>query len=403
MTDNKPIKPEIKTHFRPSFLRSKEEREKSNIEQLTKSDSNIYIPSVQELKDEVLKKKRSPEEVFARLKKAEKKITQQVGLPNVEYEEHNPRFMKSLPRFELKYKDHSGIIIAKACLRKYFYSEILNLIPKDKVNIYFPWGSAYHIFRQRLSELYGFGENEPRQFDEGKAKKAFAKANIEGLKYWMQHGKDQKPDSKLDWFTVDRLNKSFLIAFRYWADERKKNQVKVLEVEQYFNLKLKDGNYIQGRIDEFILKMDKFWVRDFKTTSKPEVWYEKTLQPNNQIKTYTWGGSELSKKRASGGVLQVLFNGKSTKKEEKGPDVFEKIADITEYELEQWEDEQVHWNSILADCREKDSWPMSEVGCAWCEYQKVCIKGTEASQVYQIEQNFTRRLRNPQNVFDEDE
>lgn len=402
MADEKIVKPEVTTTFRPSILRGKEAREKSDNEQLTKSDSQIYIPSVQELKDQLLAKKRSPDEVFARLRKAETKIQTQVGLPNVEYEEHNPRFMKSLPRFELKYKDHSGIIIAKQCKRKYFYSEVLNLIKRDTVNIYFPWGTSYHIFRQLLSEQYGFGANEPRIFDEDKAKKAFAKANLAGLKYWMQFGQDQKPDSKLAWFTVDRLQQSFLNAFQHWVKERKLGQVKVLEVEQFFIIQIKDGNYVQGRIDEFTEKLDKFWVRDFKSTSKSEDWFEKNLQPNNQVKTYSFGGSRLTGREVSGAILQAMFNAKSTKEGPKGPEVFEKIADVTPYELEMWETEQVHWNKELQQCRETDVWPMTEHGCAWCEYQKVCLKGTEASQVYQIEQNFTRRLRNPQNTIDEE-
>lgn len=400
--DEKPIKPEVKSVFKPTILRSKDEREKSDVQQLTKTDSSIYIPTVQELKEQLLAKKRNPEDVFARLKKAESKIQTQVGLPNVEYEEHNPRFMRTLPRFELKYKDHSGIIVAKGCKRKYFYSEVLNLIRKDTVNIYFPWGTSYHIFKQRMSEIYGFGDKEPRLFDEGLAKKAFAKANIEGLKYWMQYGQDQKPDSKLAWFTVDRLQQSFIKSFQYWVKERKLGQVKVLEVEQFFIIQIKDGNYVQGRIDEFTIKMDKFWVRDYKTTSKSEDWFEKTLQPNNQVKTYSFGGARLTGRNVSGAILQAMFNAKSTKEGPKGPDIFEKIADVTEYELDQWEKEQVHWNKELAQCREDDVWPMSEVGCAWCEYQKVCLKGTEASQVYQIEQNYTRRLRNPQNTIDEE-
>src|SRR5262245_53180917 len=56
-----------------------------------------------------------------------------------EFEIHeNPRFMKEIRRVEMKHKDHSGIFIAKRCLREYFYSEVLGMVLPENVNVYLP-------------------------------------------------------------------------------------------------------------------------------------------------------------------------------------------------------------------------------------------------------------------------
>jgi len=333
--------------------------------------------------------------IFDRLKKTEAPKKEIKGLKNVEYEEHNPRFMKQFPRHELLHKDHSGIIVAKGCLRKYFYREVINLVPRENNVIFLPWGTAYHIFQERLSELYGYGENEPPRYDEEKAKASFKQAASEATKYWHEHGEDQKVGTKYDWFTTERFYASCVEAFEFWVNERKLGRVKIISIEQYFNVQIKDGRYVQGRTDEVVEIKDELWGRDYKSTSKPQEWFKNGLNPNNQIRTYTYGTSKLASRHVRGLLIQALYNGKSTKKGDKGPDVFEEIIEVSDYELNIWEEEQVQWNNILELCREKDIWPQNESQCSWCEYRIVCSKSSEASMVYTLENKFQHRLRDP--------
>jgi len=375
------------------------------------------IPIVEEARGKIIEKERKEENieirekvqemlnkqanVFDRLKKTSGAPKDVSGLKNVEYEDHNPRFMKQFPRHELKHKDHSGIIIAKQCLRKYFYREILNLITNEHNVIFLPWGTAYHIYREKLSELYGYGENEPKVYDEEKAKDAHKQAAREATAYWHKHGEDQKVGTKYDWYTTERFYSSLVKAFEHWVSERKLGRVKVITIEQYFNVQIKDGRYVQGRTDEVVEIKDELWGRDFKTTGKPQEWFKNQLNPNNQVRTYTFGTSRLSNRNVRGILIQALFNGKSTKQGPKGPDIYEEIIEVTDYELEQWEEEQVQWNNILELCREKDVWPQTETQCAWCEYNIVCRKGSEASMVYTLENKFQKKLRDPSRMDDE--
>jgi hypothetical protein len=346
-------------------------------------------------KDRVKAKLESQSGIFDKLKKKEETPKDTSGLANVEYEEHDPRFMKQFPRHELYAKDHSGIIVAKVCLRKYFYREVINLVPTENSVIFLPWGTAYHIYRERLSELYGYGESEPKTYDEEKAKEAHKQAAREATKYWHEHGEDQKPGTKWDWFTTERFYASCAKAFEHWVNEKKLGKVKVLSIEQYFNIQIKDGRFVQGRTDEVVEVREELWGRDFKSTSKPQEWFKNQLSPNNQVRTYSFGTARLSNRPVRGMLIQALYNGKSTKKGPKGPDVYEEIIEVTDYEIEMWEEEQVQWNNILELCREKDVWPQNEMQCAWCEYNIVCRKGTEAAMVFKLENAFQQRLRDP--------
>lgn len=341
--------------------------------------------------------------IYEKLKKKEHKPTQVDGLSGVEYERHdNIRFMKALPRHELLYKDSSSIIVAKKCIREYFYRYVLNRKPGLSNKIFLPWGTAYHLFRKVLSEEYGYGDNTPPKHDHEKAKEAFKKAARAGTTYWHKHGEDQKPDSKYDWYTTERLYSSFIKAFEHWTLERKQGKVKVLAIEQYFVVQLSDGRFIQGRIDEIVEVNGELWGRDFKTTSKDESFFERELSPNNQVRTYTFSNKELSNRPVRGLIIQALYNAKSTSKGDKGPSVYEKPIEVTEYELSQWEKEQILWNEFLDLCRTDDVWPQSEGRhCGFCDYHQVCKRPTEASMVHCLETKYVHELWNPAKTDDD--
>jgi hypothetical protein len=49
------------------------------------------------------------------------------------------------------------------------------------------------------------------------------------------------------------------------------------------------------------------------------------------------------------------------------------------------------WNSIITKAREEDNYPMSEVGCSFCPYHKVCTAGNEAAAMYTLESEYNLR------------
>lgn len=331
-----------------------------------------------------------PQESRETVSKALLALEAEAPVVEMELEEHNPRFMARYARYEPKIKDSHAIRILKTCPRKYFYEIVLGRVSSEKA-IVFVWGLAYHKFREFLSKNYGFGDTEPARYDDEKAKMAYVTAAQKGLQYWLKHGSDQPPDSKFAYMTLLRLQKSFEVAFAHWKKERLLGRIKVIAVEQAFNFQLPDGTYSSGRADEIVLWNDLPWGRDFKTTSKDTAFYARQLAPNDQFTRYTVGETAITGQQVRGQIIELLFNAKPTKKETKGPEVFELTASRTPSELDTFVKEQVVINRTLQIYRETDVWPMHETACAFCPFHSVCVKPTEESQMAQLEQHFIVR------------
>lgn len=319
-----------------------------------------------------------------------------------ELEEHPVRklFPSITERVEPKSRDSTAMRVAYTCWRKYFYQIVLGYMTREK-SVFLAWGSAYHLFREHLSINYGYGDNTPRMWDEAKAQQAFAKAAYIGLEYWKKHGVEQPAGSKYEQFTTERFLRSLKTAYEHWKNERQQGLIKVLAVEQIFNVQLKDGSFTTGKADEIVLWRDSIWGRDFKTTSKDQAYFSKGLTPNDQFTRYTFAESKLAGKPIRGIIAQALYNGKPTKSDTKGPLIYEIPVERTAAELATWEDEQVVWNKMLQMCRETDTWPMTPTNCSFCEYHKVCQQVTEPAREHYLKANYTYRPWDPGNIEDD--
>lgn len=312
----------------------------------------------------------------------------------VKNEIHQPSkqlFMAKFDRYEPVVIDHTAIITAKKCLRMYFFQIVLGRVPRDEP-VVFAWGSAYHKFREVLERAYGIGDEMPKQFDEPKAMEAFQKAMQAGIEYWQKNGSEQGPESNFSWMTSARLLRSFAVAFKHWVIEKKRGVIEVIAVEQPFNIELKDGTFRGGRADQIVRWSGRIWGRDFKTTSKDSAFYQRTLDPNEQFTGYTFCESKLTGgEQVQGQIVELLYNSKPTKKEERGPEIISLTASRTKWQLDEWEEDHAFWVDIIKMARERDRYPLSEVNCNWCPYHAVCKQGSEASQIYQLETSYKLR------------
>jgi PD-(D/E)XK nuclease superfamily len=300
-------------------------------------------------------------------------------------------FMSQLPRFEPVNRDHTADIAAKQCLRKYFYQIVLARQPKDDA-VYFAWGTAYHRFRQVLENEYkkrsnGYGF----KFNEAEALAAFGIGLMTGVRYWTERGKEQGIESKFSWMTEKRFIASCKIAFEHWKIEKKQGKIEVLAIEQPFNVSMPDGSNRGGTADQIVRWQGKVWGRDFKTTSKDSSFYERTLDPNDQFTGYTYCEGLLKGERIEGQLVELLYNGKSTKKEQKGPEIITLVASRTEYQLKDWAKGHKFWMKVLELAREEDNYPMSEVGCSFCQFHEVCTAPNEAKAINLLENKYNLR------------
>jgi hypothetical protein len=305
-------------------------------------------------------------------------------------EHPNKRFMAKYHRYEPKVKDSTAVKFLKLCARKYFYTIVLGRVSLED-EVIFAWGSAYHVFREILEKEYGYGPDAPVRYDETKAAHAFVKAHAAGMKHWKEHGKDQEPEAKYGFMTAGRLFLSFKAAFKHWENEKKIGRIKVIAVEAPLIVQLADGSYTGGKADQIIRVNGKSWGRDFKTTTIDLKYYPRSLEPNDQFTRYTLMEEKVVGERLQGQFVEVLYNNKPTKKESKGPLIDLFTTERTPYQLNLFEQENVHWNRILELNREHDIWPMQENACWNCIFHSVCKKGSEEGMMSQLEQFFKVR------------
>lgn len=314
---------------------------------------------------------------------------------DIEIEEHLPieqrKLMARMPRYEPKIKDHSTIVEFIRCDRAYFYKFVLARVPKEDV-VFFAWGQAYHTFRYVLERDYGYGDNAPPKYDEQRAAIAVGNAIAKGLEHWKKYGKDQPVGTKYDFMTQHRLLMSFKHAFAHWKKEKEQGRIKVIAIEQAFNIRLPDGTYRSGRADQIVKWNGRTWGRDFKATTKEREWFERGLEPNDQFTGYTYCEGKLVGEVVQGQIVELMHNKKETKTKSGGPEIIELTTSRTPYQLQKWEEEIQHINRQLELNRKEDVWPMKAVSCAWCPYHSVCTKPSEGAMMAQLEAMYTLRI-----------
>ena len=286
-------------------------------------------------------------------------------------------FMSRYERFEPLILDHTAISTAKHCKRSYFFQIVLGRVPKV-TPVYFAFGSAYHKFREHL------------ELSDGDFKVALAAA----LKVWdRDQGKDPEVGGRFDFMTRLRLMQSCAVGYKQFETERARKQIVVIQVEQPFNVEIGTGTgeYTSGRFDQIIRWNGKLWGRDFKTSSKPGIYYERGLDPNDQFTRYTYAEAKLCGETIRGQLIETLFNAKGTKKGQVGPDIKTFLVERSGFQLSDWERDELHFRKELDLARSEDVWPKNEKACGFCQFHSVCKMPSETGQMMKLQSEFDVR------------
>jgi hypothetical protein len=307
----------------------------------------------------------------------------------VEIREHpNKTFMEKFERFEPKILDSTAIQLAKMCKRKYFFQIVLGKVSRV-TPVYFNFGSAYHKFREVL-ELSYMGNND--MFRTPRLDGDFKAALQAATTYWDKHQRHDPPaGDKFDFMTKLRLQQSCLVAYEHWQKEKQQGQIKVLVVEQPFNVQIIDEEYTSGRFDQIVSFNGKIWGRDFKTSSKDGMYYQRGLTPNDQFTRYTYAESKLKGERVQGQLIEVLYNAKSTKTAQKGPTITMIPVGRTDFELDDWERDELQIRKELDLARQTDTWVKNEGHCIFCPFHSVCKMPSIAGQMSKLDYEWDTR------------
>lgn len=309
------------------------------------------------------------------------------------------RFMPELERMEPLILDHTAIITAKRCLRAYFFQIVCGGVPRGDSPQYFVFGGAYHEFRRVLELEY---KKDPNG-------EFFKTALIKALIYYttitsgakLENGKlvggkrdaagslisvDPPVGSKWDFLTKERLIKSCKAGYDHFIKEKQNGKIQVLATEQAFNVQIVDGEHTSGRFDQIIRHNGKVWGRDFKTSSKEGPFYARGLDPNDQFTRYTYAEQKLAGEKVRGQFIEVLYNSKK-----EGPRITTYLSERTQWQLDDWEADEIFMRETINRAREQDRWPKQEHNCGFCQFHSVCKMGSPGSQVAKFKQEFTQR------------
>lgn len=281
------------------------------------------------------------------------------------------KLLPTFERFEPENKDSTAVKTFKECPRKYFYRMALGRTkPEGEWASVYAWGTAIHKF---LEKLYETG-------DAGLALQ-------EGIKLWKPVTKD-----KFDFQTKDRMLKTFVALAAFYNNETSKGNVKVLGIEQPFNVRFKDGHIIGGRFDQIVNWNGRVWIRDWKTTSKMIQYWKKGLDPNDQAIRYIYAMSALHfgvdangypNKVIDGIMFVAIQNMKSKEAHIESVTIGKNIGQIR-----RWVDDQVFVHKMMDACREADVWPMQESNCGFCDYQLVCTQASESGMEHMLKTQY---------------
>jgi hypothetical protein len=291
---------------------------------------------------------------------------------------NNIRYLPTLDRHEPLVMDATAMTTFMTCPRKFLYRIVFGAVPK-LIMPYFNFGSSYHKFREVI---------EAEHLDGVSPIIAYKHAQEAAVATFKKGGGNPSTNTKWDFMTEVRLIESMEYVFtKTWLPEKASKRIEVLMVEQPFLLEMEDGTIRAGRADQIVKWNGKVWGRDFKTTSKTGMFYDRTLEPNDQFTGYTWGEGKLVGEHVQGQMVEVLFNAKkpeTTRKGSKakyGPEVLNYTTSRTKTQLQVWEKEHAFWMKFIEQCRENDIWPMNTKSCPYCEYRNVCTAPTETGQL----------------------
>lgn len=287
----------------------------------------------------------------------------------MEIREHPKKeFMSKYERFEPLILDHTAIQAFKTCNRLFFFQIVLGRTSKE-TPIYFKYGSAYHKFREVLENTSDFKQGL-----------------LAAMESWGNQ-EDPPVGTKWDFMTKARLMQSCAVGFNQWELEKKQKKIIVLAVEQPFNVEIADGEYTSGRFDQIVRWNGKVWGRDFKTTSMEGMFYQRGIDPNDQFTRYTYAESKLCGEQVHGQIIEALYNSKKS-----GPSITQYLSSRTQWQLDDWERDELQIRRQLKLSREYDVWSKNEAACKFCPFHSVCKMGSEGGQQAKLEAEYVVRI-----------
>jgi hypothetical protein len=286
--------------------------------------------------------------------------------------------------------DSTSLTLASECLRKYYYSMILNLTsPSPSVHLLF--GGAYASALEKFYKLRALGT--PKE-----------EALREIVKFAMvetfQYDAEGKPIGPVPFLDAKKSRLSLVRSLVWYVDQFGEESPDGIQthhladgtpaVELSFAVPFTDDLFYTGHLDRVVSYGGGLYWMDQKTTGQVvSPYYFDGFRLSNQFMGYTWAGQIVLHSPVKGGIIDAAQIAVNFTRFERQPITF------TDSNLEEWRDQALyHIRAAQAATRAK-KFPQNFTSCGnygGCPYRELCKRSPRVREKF-IEGDFVERAQ----------
>lgn len=282
--------------------------------------------------------------------------------------------------------DSTSIELAQTCLRKYYYSMIQNLEPKQK-SVHLIFGGIYAAALERfyLHRANGLSIDE---------------ALREVVRYAMIESWDKEKGEPLLFDSLAKTRANLIRTIVWYVDEFGEESNSGIQthhlsdgkpaVELSFVLEFDDDFMYAGHLDRVVLYGDGLYWMDQKTTGGTiSTYYFDQFKPSNQFYGYTWAGQTILKSPVKGGIIDAAQIAQGFSRFGRQP------ITVTKDTLEEWVDNTRHTMYGVRSAFMLNKWPMNLTACGnygGCPFRELCTRPPSVRDKF-VEGNYKVRAQ----------
>lgn len=262
--------------------------------------------------------------------------------------------------------DSTSLSLAQACPRKYYYSMIRGIKPKQE-SVHLIFGGIY------ASCLEGFYK---RTFAGMDYEEALRETVLQALTLSWDEAAGRPILFDDDKKTRAALIRSIIWYFEYFVKDREdalppvRLQDGAPAVELSFNFELADGINYCGHLDRVAESGGKFYVVDQKTTGGSiGPYYARYFSPDNQMSGYSYAGRVVLQSPIAGVIVDAAQVGVNFTRFERFPVL------RSQSQLEEWRESTLFTIRSTISMTLLNQFPMNTTACGnygGCPFREIC-------------------------------
>lgn len=257
--------------------------------------------------------------------------------------------------------DATSLTVASECLRKYYYTLILDLEPVEK-SVHLLFGGLYASALEQYYHLRADGKS----LDDALAE-VIHKTLIDA------EGKEFLSNSK----TLPNLLRSIIWYVDEFDQVERDTEVETYHladgkpaVELSFSFELTDDLLYCGHLDRVAKMGEDLYILDQKTSGSTLTdYYFRQFKPSMQMMGYTWAGRILLKTPVRGVIIDAAHI------KVGGTEYQRRLVQYTEEQLTEWVESVLHTAYLAREAYQANKWPQNFSACGnygGCPFRTLC-------------------------------